>query len=63
MTTVGPQFLLAFVPMVLMGLLFYGAIFYCLWKFYQKLSQMNDNLAGIRRALEYGGPNRPSLPQ
>jgi hypothetical protein len=36
-----------FVPFALIGLLFYGLIFFCIWKFYQMLSRINDNIAGI----------------
>ena len=35
-----------------MGLLFSGLIVFCIWKFYYMLSKMNDNLVGIRRAVE-----------
>jgi hypothetical protein len=51
MTTVG----LAFVPIVFFGIIFYGAIFFCVWKFYQILSKINDNITGIRQALERNG--------
>ncbi len=36
--------------LVLFGV--YGLLFFVVWKFYQVLSRMNDNLTGIRRALE-----------
>ena len=55
-TSALPQ-LFAFVPFILLGFLFYGLIFYCIWKFYQLLSKINDNIArindniaGIRRS-------------
>ena len=39
-----------------LGLLFYGLMFavilFVIWKFYQILSKINDNIAGIRQALE-----------
>jgi hypothetical protein len=34
------------------GLLF-SVIFFVLWKFYQILSKINDNIAGIRQTLEH----------
>jgi hypothetical protein len=46
--------LFAFFPIIL-ALLFYGLIFFCIWKFYQMLSNINNNLAGIRRAMGHGG--------
>lgn len=37
-------------------LLFYGLMFFAIcfvvWKFYQILSKINDNIAGIKQALE-----------
>jgi hypothetical protein len=36
---------------LLLGLLYYGLIFFCVWKFYQVLSNINDNLAGINRTI------------
>jgi hypothetical protein len=57
-----PELVFLFVPMALVGLLFYGAIFFCIWKFYQLLSKIDDNLAGIRQAVERGGTSRPGLP-
>ena len=44
--------IVAFLSTALLGLLFYGAIFFCVWKFYELVSKINDNLAGIREALE-----------
>ena len=37
---------------MLVGAVFYGVIFYVLWKFYQMFSKINENIAGIRQALE-----------
>jgi hypothetical protein len=34
------------------GIVFYGVVFFVLWKFYRMFSKINDNLAGIRRAME-----------
>jgi hypothetical protein len=43
-------------PVLLLGLFLYGlmffVIFFVVWKFYQILSKINDNIAGIRQALE-----------
>jgi hypothetical protein len=53
-------------PVFVLGLFFYGlmffVIFFVIWKFYQILSKINDNIAGIRQALERNGPGRPSVP-
>jgi hypothetical protein len=43
------------------GLLFYGFIFFVLWKFYQMFGRINENIAGIRRALESNGSGRSSI--
>ena len=50
MRPIGPPELLAIVAV--MGLLICGVVFFCIWKFYKMLSKMNDNLVGIRRAVE-----------
>jgi hypothetical protein len=42
------------------GLVVYGIIFFCVWKFYQMLSKINDNIAGIRHAVERGSPEQPT---
>jgi hypothetical protein len=34
------------------GVAVYGFMFFVLWKFYQVFSNINQNLAGIRRAIE-----------
>lgn len=39
-------------PAAIFGLLYYGLIVFCIWKFYQLLSSINESLRGIRRALE-----------
>jgi hypothetical protein len=39
------------IPIVLLGLLYYGLILFCIVKFYQMLSSINDNLAGINRTI------------
>ena len=51
MKTVGPPEIMAILA-GLVALGFYGVIFFVLWKFYQMFSKMNDNLAGIRQALD-----------
>jgi hypothetical protein len=45
-----PEVLVALGSIV--GVVFYGVIYYAIWKFYQMFSTMNENIAGIRRALE-----------
>ena len=45
-----PELLVALGSLV--GVVFYGVIFYALWKFYQMFSKINENIAGIRQALE-----------
>jgi hypothetical protein len=45
----------------LYGLMFFGILF-VIWKFYQILSKINDNIAGIRQALERNDPGRASAP-
>jgi type II secretory pathway component PulF len=37
---------------VLFMLFVYGLVLFIIWKFYNVLSRMNDNLTGIRQALE-----------
>jgi hypothetical protein len=47
---------------ILLGLFMlalYGFLFWIVWKFYSVLSRMNENLTGIRRALE--GEHRPHV--
>lgn len=44
---------------ILFMLFVYGAGIFVVWKFYQILSRMNDNLSGIRQAIERTG-NRSS---
>ncbi|MGB9455790.1 MAG: hypothetical protein WCB12_07085 [Bryobacteraceae bacterium] len=39
------------IPIALLGLLYYAAVIFCVWKFYQMVSRINDNLAGIRQAM------------
>ena len=36
---------------VLLGLTYYGILFYCVWKFYQILSRINDNIAAIHVSM------------
>jgi hypothetical protein len=43
------------------GVAFYGFIFFILWKFYQMFGKINENIAGIRHALENSGPGRSSI--
>jgi hypothetical protein len=50
------------VPMALLGLLYNGVIVYAIWKFYHLLSKMNDNIDGIRQALERNGRSGPGGP-
>ncbi len=35
---------------------------FCVWKFYQMLSRINDNIAGIRQAVEGNVKDRPIPP-
>ena len=39
---------------------FYAIIFFVVWKFYQVIEKINQNLAGIRQAMERNG--RSDLP-
>jgi hypothetical protein len=41
-----------FFPIALIGLLQYGFLCFCIWKFYQMLGKINDNIAGVRQAIE-----------
>lgn len=50
MHSIGPPELFAMVGVI--GLLVCGVIFVCIWKFYRLLSKMNDNLVGIKWAVE-----------
>ena len=51
MRSVGlPELMVAFGGIVAIG--FYGVMFFVLWKFYQVFSNINQNIAGIKRALE-----------
>jgi len=43
------------VEFLILPLLIYGALFFCVWKFYQVLTRINDNIAGIKRALDERG--------
>jgi hypothetical protein len=56
MGSLGVQELLMFLPVI--G--FCGIICFCVWKFYQMLSRINDNLAAIRHATERNTPDRPT---
>jgi hypothetical protein len=47
---------LLFIPIV------WGIPIYCIWKFYQVLSKINDNISGIRRAVESNGTAAPIIP-
>ena len=38
------------------AVVFYGLIFFVLWKFYQMFSRINENIAGIKEALNRNGP-------
>ena len=49
-------------PIAFVGILFYGGIFFCVWKFYQVLSKINDNIAGIRQAIERNGRSESNGP-
>jgi hypothetical protein len=51
--------LVNFVPLaIFVG--FYGFVLVCLWKFYQILSKINDNLTGIRQAVERNAGDKPT---
>ena len=43
-------------PFLFFSLLLYGVMFFAIcviiWRFYQILSKINDNIAGIRQTLE-----------
>jgi hypothetical protein len=50
-----------------LGGLFFIVIVYAfpifgIWKFYQMLSKINDNIAGMRRAVESNGRTPPIIP-
>jgi hypothetical protein len=50
-----------------LGGLFFIVIVYAfpifgIWKFYQMLSKINDNIAGIKRAIESNGTTPPIVP-
>jgi|HubBroStandDraft_4_1064222.scaffolds.fasta_scaffold107069_2 hypothetical protein len=49
------------IPMLFFGLLLYGLMFfgiiYVVWKFYRILSKINDNIAGVKQALERERPD------
>ena len=38
--------------LAVLGLAAYGVMFFVVWKFYQVLSNINQNIAGIKRAIE-----------
>jgi hypothetical protein len=40
----------------------YGIPIFCIWKFYQMLSKINDNIAGIKRAIESNSTTPPIIP-
>jgi hypothetical protein len=46
--------MVTFYPLLpmLISLLGYAVVIFCVWKFYEVLSRINDNLAGIRRAID-----------
>jgi hypothetical protein len=51
MRSVGlPELMVALGGIVAIG--FYGVMFFVLWKFYQVLSNINQNIAGIKSAIE-----------
>ena len=51
MSSIGlPELLVALGSIV--AFVFYGAVFFVLWKFYQVLSKINENIAGIKLAIE-----------
>jgi hypothetical protein len=47
------------IPLILIPLLYFAAVIFCVWKFYEMLSRINDNLAGIRRAIDDARPKAP----
>ena len=51
MPTTSTGLSLFFIPFALFGLLIYGLIFFCVWKFYQMLSKINNNIASINANL------------
>jgi hypothetical protein len=62
MGTLGFPGLFAFVPIALLWLRYYAVIFFCIWKFWQMLSKINDNIAGIRPSLVRNGERQPNPP-
>ena len=48
------------IPAALYGLLAGVVVFFTVWKFYRMLSSINENLAGIRRAIERFPPPPPA---
>ena len=36
----------------ILGVAAYGVMFFVIWKFYQVLSHINQNIAGIKRVME-----------
>ena len=45
--------------LALFMLVIYGFVFWVVWKFYEVLAKMNENLDGIRRVMERGGNRSP----
>jgi len=48
--------IMGMLPSIMLALLSYGLMFFVLWKFYELLTKISDNLAGIRRAIEANTP-------
>jgi hypothetical protein len=42
--------------MIPLAFFIYGVTFWIIWKFYQALSGIHENIAGIRRAIERQAP-------
>jgi len=40
------------IPAFLFGLIYFAVVIFCVWKFYQILSRMNDNLGRIKQAID-----------
>jgi hypothetical protein len=46
-------------PQLFVIFLVWGLSIFCVWTFYQTLSKINDNIGGIRQAVERNDTTRP----
>ena len=49
---VGNTVALTMIPAFLFGLIYFAVVIFCVWKFYQILSRMNDNFGRIKQAID-----------